>query len=272
MNAANTDSRYSRRVVAGTGRPCPVRRRRGRAGRRRRRRRAGRTRSTSMSLPSCRCAGASGIWSAIASHTSAKFQPVRSRRPSLAHSRTAAATTGRALLPGRALDQPVVGGERRVDLAHRVPHRLDPPRRAGRAPMPRASARTRHPRSRCRTRGRRSPSRIALIWSSVGDAPALSPDGSRPSQRSARAIDFGLPIIPTHQIGTRGFCTVLPIVGNSVGSIVIVLARVAERLPVPQPSDDVEGLIEQLGAHPPVALLAELVEPGVDRAETRPTG
>ena len=39
--------------------------------------------------------------------------------------------------------------------------------------------------------------------------------GMTPSQRRARCIDFGRPSAPTHQIGTRGDCITLPIVGNS---------------------------------------------------------
>ena len=51
-----------------------------------------------------------------------------------------------------------------------------------------------------------------------------------------------------------------------------MLARVLEGLPAPEPADDVEALIHQLGPNPAVALLAERVEPGVDGTESDPQG
>ena len=56
--------------------------------------------------------------------------------------------------------------------------------------------------------------------------------------------------------------------GGKVGGLDgVVLAGVRERLALPQPGDDVEALVHQLGADTAVALLAELVESGVDGAE-----
>ena len=107
---------------------------------------------------------------------------------------------------------------RTASIAHRVPYRLHPPRRAGLRPRRRRVLRVGAPRSRCRSRGRRLIADGRAPRRAPGAPPSTTCGISRPTasprHRLARSS------APTHQIGTRGVCTVWPIVGNSVGSMV----------------------------------------------------
>ena len=114
--------------------------------------------------------------------------------------------------PGGPWSETVVGGGDGGVLVHRIPHRLDPPRRTGVGVGGRVSGRPSSLRSRCRTGGRRdlgvdlgrgawrsrrgSGSACTVVVEDLGDH-AVPPE--RPSHRLL--VDRPR---PTHQIGTRG--------------------------------------------------------------------
>ena len=119
---------------------------------------------------------------------------------------------------GRAVAESIEDGQGGLGLADRVPHRLDPPRRAGVGPGRRRVLRAARPRSRCRT-GRSPQLGLRQPGDLVRASPAArrrrrSPGAAGRPTAAPASIDFARPSAPTHQIGTRGCCTVSPIVGN----------------------------------------------------------